>query len=348
MADVNGIALDPELVNGSIEVTGAILEIPTLGEWSLGLLVLLLAMAGVHVVRSGGTGLSSGGPMLALLLIAGGVLMAPGRLAAQVDLPGDANADGMVDSADIPAITEQILERSDAMGNPDCNRDATIDVRDTICVVIHAAPELDSLADEIGIVAVLVSVQASADDPDPGDELTYSLDQAPAGMTVDAVSGLVQWTPSATQVGVSMVVVRVTDSRNLFDTEGFSVDVKASNVPPVLIPIDNLNVLEREVVGLRANANDADLPDDELTWSLPVGPIGATMDPLEGTILWVPTAAQVGDHVVTVRVNDAAGEFDEESFTVTVSPTRFAAGIERDPRSAAGRARRSSDRCGCC
>ena len=64
---------------------------------------------------------------------------------------------------------------------------------------------------------------ADATDPDEGDILTFSLDSAPAGMTVDPQTGLVQWTLANAQVGDSSVELRVTDLGGLFDTQSFVV-----------------------------------------------------------------------------------------------------------------------------
>jgi RHS repeat-associated protein len=54
--------------------------------------------------------------------------------------------------------------------------------------------------------------QVKATDPD-SDPLLYALDKAPAGMTIDAATGLVQWRPSGAQSGWYDVTVKVTDDR---------------------------------------------------------------------------------------------------------------------------------------
>ena len=41
----------------------------------------------------------------------------------------------------------------------------------------------------------------NATDPDAGDTLTYSLTTAPTGMTINATTGLISWTPTKAQVG---------------------------------------------------------------------------------------------------------------------------------------------------
>ncbi|MCP3936230.1 MAG: hypothetical protein GY708_12760, partial [Actinomycetia bacterium] len=98
----------------------------------------------------------------------------------------------------------------------------------------------------------------------------------------------------------------------------FQVTVNLLGSPPVLDEIADLEVLEREIVAFIATATDPDLPADTLTWSLLERPVGATLDRTLGSLLWVPTSSQIGAHAFTVRVTDAEGSFDEESFTVTV------------------------------
>lgn len=73
-----------------------------------------------------------------------------------------------------------------------------------------------------------------ATDSDAGDVLTFSLDAAPAGMTIDATSGLIQWTPTPEQIGDHNVVVRVRDAGGLFVTQSFTLTVAPVAVPNVV------------------------------------------------------------------------------------------------------------------
>ncbi len=51
--------------------------------------------------------------------------------------------------------------------------------------------------------------RATAADPDAGDTLRFSLSNAPTGMVVDAATGLVEWVPTAGQVGEHAVTLVV-------------------------------------------------------------------------------------------------------------------------------------------
>ncbi len=63
---------------------------------------------------------------------------------------------------------------------------------------------------------------------DPSPPLKFSLDVAPEGMAIDEATGLIQWTPTATQVGEHQVVVRVEIPGGLFVLQNFVV-----TVPPI-------------------------------------------------------------------------------------------------------------------
>ena len=70
-----------------------------------------------------------------------------------------------------------------------------------------------------------------ATDADFADTFTWSLVDAPAGMTIDSF-GVVSWTPSASDLGVERVQVVVTDSQGNTDTRVYELSV----VPPVIVP----------------------------------------------------------------------------------------------------------------
>jgi cytochrome c peroxidase len=60
-----------------------------------------------------------------------------------------------------------------------------------------------------------------------GSVMTYSLDLAPGGMTIDSATGAITWIPTGSQVGpvVNNVVVRATASTGLSSTQTFNISV---------------------------------------------------------------------------------------------------------------------------
>jgi beta-lactam-binding protein with PASTA domain len=115
-------------------------------------------------------------------------------------------------------------------------------------------PAISSVAPIVAAVGSAYTYAVVATDPDPGDVLGYSLTVAPAGMTINASTGLVQWTPTAGQIGSHEVAVRVQDPAGLFDTQLFVVVVAAAPVP-VAVP----NVVGLEDAAARAAITGAAL-----------------------------------------------------------------------------------------
>lgn len=83
--------------------------------------------------------------------------------------------------------------------------------------VITSSPVLD------GSINVEYSYNVDAADSD-GDALTYSLENAPNGMVINATSGLITWTPASSQVGDHQVKVVVSDG-NLTDSQIYTVSI---------------------------------------------------------------------------------------------------------------------------
>ncbi|MBI3180725.1 MAG: tandem-95 repeat protein, partial [Myxococcales bacterium] len=159
--------------------------------------------------------------------------------------------------------------------------------------------------------------QATALDPDPtGDVLTWSLPVAPAGMTVNAGTGLVSWTPSQSGVGTHQITVRVSDGNGGVASQTFTLTVQNVNDVPAFSSAPPLAATEDTLYSYAATASDAD--GDPLVFSLLVGPPGMTVTP-SGSVQWTPTNAQVGTRGVTIKVSDGKGGESLQGFSVVVA-----------------------------
>ena len=198
----------------------------------------------------------------------------------------------------------------------------SVDQNFTVTVTGNQPPTITSTPVTTATENQLYSYDVEATDPDPGDTLTFSLEVAPAGATIDASSGLISWTPSAAQTGAIDFTVRVTDdgAGALFAEQSFTVTVTDINQPPTITSTPVTTATENQPYSYDVEATDPD-PGDTLTFSLEVAPAGAIIDASSGLISWTPTAAQVGSNNVTVRAtDDGVGTlFAEQNFTVTVS-----------------------------
>ncbi len=195
--------------------------------------------------------------------------------------------------------------------------------RHTFCVEVidpNSAPRIAAIADRAIVAKLPFTLTVEATDPDEGDELSLNLDAAPAGMTLDLASGLLEWLPELGDIGEAAVTVRATDPAGHFDLESFTLTVIANNAAPVLDPIADRGARVNALLSFTATASDAD--GDELSWSLPQAPAGMAIDSLTGQINWTPVTQQLGPNPVTVRVADPLGFADQADFSVFVDFNR--------------------------
>lgn len=90
------------------------------------------------------------------------------------------------------------------------------------------------------------------------------------------------------------------------------------NSRPTIQPIGDRITTLGEAFQITVSANDPDLPDDVLTFTLDTAPAGMGVAAASGLISWTPDGDQLGPHDVSVRVTDLEGLFTTTSFTVTV------------------------------
>jgi hypothetical protein len=141
----------------------------------------------------------------------------------------------------------------------------------------------------------------AAVDADPGQRLTFSLVGAPAGASIDPVTGQFTWTPTPDQGGqLYDFQVRVSDNGYpvKFDQRFIFVSVQAggpaANTAPVLTYFPFFTIdSPGKTLTFTATATDADVPKQKLTFSLFRAPTGARIDPVTGVFTWTPTPAQL-------------------------------------------------------
>jgi RHS repeat-associated protein len=179
---------------------------------------------------------------------------------------------------------------------------------------LNQAPSIltPSLPDAQINAAYRFTVEAS--DPDHGDGLRFELDAAPAGMSIDPVSGELRWTPNGTQGGLHTVTVTVVDLGGLSAERSYELDVPVNRPPQIVTePVTAGRVGDP----YRYDVDAVDPDDDLLTYTLTNGPLGMLIDPDTGVISWTPTAP--GAFPVRVEVNDGRGGAAEQSYVVDVS-----------------------------
>ncbi len=80
-------------------------------------------------------------------------------------------------------------------------------------------------------------LSADLSHPEEGKGLRYALDGAPAGLTINATTGLLQWTPVAGQIGPQSVTLRLTDGAGNSQTQQFGISVADAAKVEVLLSL---------------------------------------------------------------------------------------------------------------
>lgn len=229
--------------------------------------------------------------------------------------------------------------------NPPAINTKSFNVTNTFTITVNESnrpPVLTPPANQILTEETpLTGVSASATDPDsPANVLTYSLLSPPGGMTINAASGLIAWTPTETQgSNFYTVTIVVTDTnsaaintKSFSVTNTFTVTVNESNRPPVLTLPANTNINELVAYANTASATDPDSPLNPLTYALVSGPTGLVVNASSGAINWTPSEFQgPGVYPVQIKVSDsnllalnATSLSVTSSYTLTVSEVNVA------------------------
>jgi hypothetical protein len=184
---------------------------------------------------------------------------------------------------------------------------------------------LAAITNQTATEEIPFSITATAVDPDmPANLLVYSLESAPAGMTIHPSTGAISWTPTEAQgPGVYEVMVRVIDNGEpqLAHNHPFNVTVSEVNRPPLLAEVAEATVHAGTTVAIRLSATDPDLPANTFTFSLISGPEGATVTST-GQVEWTPPLTATGgvaEFVVRVTDDGAPTQSDDETFKVAVA-----------------------------
>ena len=161
------------------------------------------------------------------------------------------------------------------------------------------------------------------------DPLTFTLLTAPADMTIQPHSGLIQWTPTSGQVGAPEVTVQVSDTHSGVDRQFFRVTVALAtpNQSPQFVSTPLKRVPLGATYSYTPRVVEADF--DPITFTLVAGPATMTIDRHLGTLSWLPQATDLGTHTVTIVVTDTFGATDTQAFDLRVvqpldnQPPRF-------------------------
>ena len=171
-----------------------------------------------------------------------------------------------------------------------------------------SVPPPDQVVNELQTL-VVTNLPAAPDLP-PGTLSFALIGSPPAGMSIDALTGVVTWTPTEAQ-GPSTNLVQVQVSAAgvppLSETNRFTVVVNEVNSAPVFLALESTNFVINpgEILAVTNGATDGDIPSQTLAYALASGPVGAELDTSTGVFIWQPGNTDAGSvHPVTVVVSD--------------------------------------------
>jgi autotransporter-associated beta strand protein len=181
------------------------------------------------------------------------------------------------------------------------------------------APVFSRTANQvIGKLTTLTLAISASDPANPAEKLTYSLDAAPAGASINPTTGAFTWTPGASQLGDFTVTVRATGTGSLFSTQSFNIHVIDVKAPPTLGTISEQTVGEGQTITVQANGSD---PNGEtLTYSIVSSSLpGVSIDSSSGLVTINPATAHLGSYSVIVKVTNTDSLSTTQAFNVTLA-----------------------------
>ncbi len=160
--------------------------------------------------------------------------------------------------------------------------------------------------------AVYHYVAEASDD----DTVSYQLSSAPAGMSIDAQSGLLSMITSPAQIGAYPVVVRATDERGLFAEQAYTLTIEAdAQAPQVSILAQPSLVIDLgESVTLEVRAVD----DVDIQMAAKSLDIDGVPIPLNATGIGQFTANTAGLFTLRATATDSSGNIGETTLQLRV------------------------------
>jgi putative Ig domain-containing protein len=159
----------------------------------------------------------------------------------------------------------------------------------------------------------ITPLHITATDTDPGQVLTYSATGLPAGLSINATTGVITGTPTTGSATPNTVTVTATDTTGASGSATF--DWTINNVISVTNPGDQLSAMTVPL-SLPIVATDSD-PAATLSYSAIGLPAGLSINSSTGVISGTPTTVQTT--VVTITVADGTGASHSVSFNWTIT-----------------------------
>ena len=177
-------------------------------------------------------------------------------------------------------------------------------------------PQFVAVDDQIAAAGQLFVLDIDTSEPANQNGILFSLLDAPAGMSINDRSGMIQWTPSMSQIGTDSITVQAEDLEGLANTLTFNVDVIDTSSRPLIEPIPDQAIGVGDTYLFSVEASDPD-PGDVLFYELINPPAGLNINST-GELSWTPQTSDIGSYSIRVRVSDPSGAANERIFQLQV------------------------------
>jgi len=187
-----------------------------------------------------------------------------------------------------------------------------------LAVTVNLPPVLTAIAPQTVQAGQALAIKPSAIDPEGG-EVVFSARELPTGAGFDPSTGF-NWTPTADQLGVHVVVFVANDPHGASDEETVVITVTLKpNTAPILEALEPVVVTRGDTLSVQVVADDPDGDNAQLKYQLQDASAGMTVS-ATGLIEWAigPETAS-GIIEVTVIVLDELESMSTGTLSVTVN-----------------------------
>lgn len=166
-------------------------------------------------------------------------------------------------------------------------------------------------------VGLLYSYTPTATGGD-GSAFTFALSNPPAGMTINASTGAITWTPATSQLGSQVVTITVSDAHGDSASQSVYVQVlpAVSVAQPVIYSSPRTSILVGQTY--RYDVMAIDSGSLALTYALVNKPAGMSIDANAGVLTWDTTGVTPGAFTVTVTATNPNNLAATQTFTLNV------------------------------
>ncbi len=148
------------------------------------------------------------------------------------------------------------------------------------------------------------SVTAAVTKPLNMSPITWSLDNPPSGMTINASTGQISWSSPIASPFPYVIIVRATNSSGT-DTEFLFLGVGPA--APQIVSIPNASLCKGSYTGPTPQITSPACMNPIINWSIDAGPPGMTINNSTGVVSWPSPTPSSSPYTITIRATNGAG-----------------------------------------